>query len=178
MKTYIQKIIDKFILAEKSPRMLALSFSLGTFIAFAPIIPLQTPLALVLSKAFRLNPTVCVTTLYLVNNPFTLVPIYILDYVVGSWLLVSLLGLPVEAYNPSWIDRFSRYLSKYIDIGKHLGTQTLCFWCLLIGGLLVAGVAALLVYPFVYKFFQYVIAQREKLAYKELKESAATDKSV
>lgn len=162
MKNYLNKILDKFILAEKSPRMLALSFALGVFISFAPIIPLQTPVVVILSKALRLNATVATTTLWLVNNPFTLVPIYVLDYVVGSWLLVNVMGLPVEQYNPVWIDRFSQYLNKFIDTQKYLGTTTLCFWCLLVGGFVVALAAAILVYPFVYKFFKYIIAKREK----------------
>ena len=146
MLTKIKDYFKRLLLAEGSTKRLAASFSLGTFIALSPTIPFQTPLIFILSWAFRLNVAVTFTACYLVNNPFTLVPIYVADYLFGVWLFNTVLGLQLERYNPSWVRAFNTFLAKYIDLAKYTGNE-FCFWCLILGGLIIGIAGALIVYP-------------------------------
>lgn len=161
MKVYIKKIIDTFILAERSPQRLALSFCLGNSIAWMPLIPFQTPLLLVMAKFLGLNVTVAVAALYLINNPLTMVFFYIADYVFGKWLLSSLFTC-ADLPNPAIVEHFLHYISRFIDFKNYLGTDTICFWYLLIGGIVLPVVVTLIVYPFVLVFFRYLLTRKIK----------------
>jgi uncharacterized protein (DUF2062 family) len=162
IKEYIKKILFKLVLAERSAHKLALSFCVGNFIALSPTIPLQTPLAFLLSWIFRLNPTVVVTSLYLINNPFTMVPIYVINYMFGKWLFEKVLGLNLIQYNPSWVQGFNNFLSKYIDLSNYVGGSGLCMWCLLAGGCLLSLLISIALYPWIKRVFIKLLAQMEK----------------
>ncbi len=146
MPQFVSRYLEKLVSKEGSCHKLALSFSMGTFIAIMPIIPFQTPLLFVVSWLMGLNTAIVFAAVYVVNNPITLVPIYIMDYAVGSWFFTRLLGLDLQKYNPWWMEQANAWLSKYIDITKYLG-EGLCLWCLLLGGLLVAAVVSASMYP-------------------------------
>ena len=45
----------------------------------------------------RLNTAIVFAAVYVINNPLTLVPIYIMDYAVGSWFFTRLLGIRFTA---------------------------------------------------------------------------------
>jgi uncharacterized protein (DUF2062 family) len=146
MAQFIRRYLEKLVSKEGSCHKLALSFSVGTFIALMPIIPFQTPLLFLVSWLMRLNAAVVFGAVYVVNNPITLVPIYIMNYAVGSWVFNKFLGLDLQRFNPWWMDQANAWLSKYIDITKYLG-EGLCLWCLLLGGLMVSTVLAAIAYP-------------------------------
>lgn len=145
MFKWLKNFLHRLVLSEKSSTRLTLSFCLGNFIAWAPIIPFQTPLIFILSWLLRLNTTVTFATVYIINNPITIVPIYVLDYLVGSWILNSVLGLNMVQYNPTWVHKFSNFLSNYINIEKYFGSE-LCFWCLAIGGLILPLISSIILY--------------------------------
>jgi len=108
----MKKFIYKLISSEKSVTKLSLSFCFGVFIAWTPVIPLipvQTLLIFLFSWLFKLNTTVTFATVYLINNPFTMIPICFADYVFGSWLLNSILKIDLMPYNPKWINSFSDF---------------------------------------------------------------------
>lgn len=161
MIQYLKKWFEGLLLKERSIEKLSASFCLGAFIAIAPIIPLQTPLLLVFCWLFGLNAAVSVAALYLINNPFTLVPIYIMDYAVGVWFFKKVVGIDLVQYNPWWIDRFNAFLSRYIDVEKYLGAE-LCFWCLLAGGFMMALMVSLPLYPLLKRALTRLAAQLEK----------------
>ncbi len=163
MKQYFRKKFEQMLHKEKSINRLAASFCVGTFIALTPTIPLQTPLVMAIAWALRLNMGIAIAALYIVNNPLTLIPIYMLGYAIGSWL-VKLIGVDLLVYNPWWLDKFNGYLSQYIDIGKYLGAD-LCFWCLILGGTLLGLTVSIPLYPLLTRML-------EKLA-KELEKSKA-----
>lgn len=149
------------ILSEGSSQKLAASFCLGTFIALTPTIPLQTPLLFVLSWILSLNSAVTFTAVYIVNNPVTMIPIYVVDYIVGKWFFERLVGIDLMMYNPKWVDSFNNFLSKYIDLTKYLG-QGFCIWYLFLGGLIFGLAVSLPLYPFLKRMFDRLIAQLEK----------------
>ena len=148
-------------MAEKSSSILAASFALGTFIALSPSIPFQTPLLFGLSWLFGLNAAVTFAAVYIVNNPLTMVPIYVIDYAVGVWVFQKVLGISLTCYNPAWVERFNTFISKYIDIKAYLG-EGFCIWYLLLGGVLFALVVSVASYPFLKWGFDRLRAQIEK----------------
>ncbi len=161
MKQYFRKQFEKLLLKEQNISRLSASFCLGTFIALTPTIPLQTPLTVALSWLFGLNIGVAVAALYIVNNPFTMIPIYVAGYAIGVWFFKTVVGIDLLQYNPWWIDKFNAFLSKYIDVEKYLGAE-LCFWCLLLGGLLLGLMISLPLYPLLKRALTRLAAQLEK----------------
>lgn len=160
MLSSIKNWLSKHLLKEKSAHKIAASVCVGTFIAISPTIPLQTPLAMAICWVCRLNIPVAVTVLYVVNNPFTLIPIYAVGYALGVWFFNSLIKIDMEPYNPWWVERFNEYISKYIDMKKYLGSD-FCFWCLIIGGFLFATMVSLILYPILTKVLTRLMAQHD-----------------
>lgn len=157
---FIRKRLEKLLLSERSCARLAASFSTGTFIAIMPIIPLQTPLLFLVSWLCGLNAAVTFAAVYIVNNPFTLIPIYIIDYAVGVYFF-KMLGIDAASYNPSWVAGMNTLISRYIDIKKYLGAD-LCLWCLLVGGLIFALMVSLPLYPLLKKVCEKLARELEK----------------
>lgn len=149
---YFKKFLLKLVGQEKSVEKLTISFCVGNFIAWLPIIPLQTPLIFIVSSIFGLNTAVVFATVYIINNPFTLIFIYIAGYAFGNWLS-NMLHLDLSKYNPSWVEQFSVFLSKYIDLSKILGKSAFCFWCLMIGGFFLSLILSIILYPIMKKIF-------------------------
>ena len=160
MRQYFRKKFEQMLLKEKSVNRLAVSFCVGTFIALTPTMPLQTPLVMALAWALRLNIGVAIAALYIVNNPFTMIPIYVVGYAIGSWLSMTL-NISLLAYNPWWIDKFNAFLSQYIDVAKYLGAE-LCFWCLLLGGTIFGLMISVPLYPLLTRVLTRIAAELEK----------------
>lgn len=79
-----------------------------------------------------------------------MLPILLLDYVVGSSFL-RLLGLDLTQYDPTWMGWLNDKLIPYI--GPYLGVKKLSLWAYLIGGHLVAIPLAAISYPFIKKLY-------------------------
>ena len=79
------------------PHRLALAFSAGVFIAFSPWLGLHIVSAFALSWLFRLNKVVVVTA-SLVNNPWTIVPMYAFCL----WLGIQITGGTVAMPEIAW----------------------------------------------------------------------------
>ncbi len=158
----LKKKLVQLIHAEKSPKRFSASFCLGTFIAFLPIIPLQTPFLLVLNWFLSLNFAVAFTAAYVVNNPVTLIPIYLMDYAFGVWLFRTVLGFELGCYNPWWVQRANIFLSQYINMEKYLGAG-FCIWYLFLGGLVLSLLISLFLYPILQKIFKLLLDYSEKV---------------
>src|SRR5581483_10373754 len=59
---------------------LALSFCVGVYIAFSPFIGLHTVMTFIFVWLFGLNLAATFTASWLINNPWTMIPIYSTDY--------------------------------------------------------------------------------------------------
>ena len=81
-----RKIITTVLHINDTPEAVALGVGLGIFIAMTPTVGLQMTLVLVIHTLFRANRLAGLVMVY-ISNPFTLVPIYWLDYMVGSVVL-------------------------------------------------------------------------------------------
>lgn len=161
----MKKFFYKLISSEKSVSKLALSFCFGNFIAWTPVIPLipvQTLLIFIFSWLFRLNTTVTFATVYLINNPFTMVPIAFIDYLFGSWVVNNVLKVDLMPYNPAWIDSFSAFLCRYIDLNRITSGGSLCLWCLVIGGITLPLLLSLILYPIMRFIFSFLIKKLDR----------------
>lgn len=165
IKKYIKKVLDKLILAEKSPTRLTLSFCLGAYLAFSPWLLLQTWLVFPLCWILRLNATVTMASLYLISTPITLPLIIIVDYFIGSWFLYNLLNINAAAYNPGFMESLNSFINKYINLEKYLGSNV-CFWCWIVGGNIVGLLVAVIAYPIMKPIFKKLIKKFDKIQIK------------
>lgn len=75
--------------------------------------------AALLAVLFRVNlPVALLTTLY--TNPFTILPLYVMAYELGSWVLGSGNAAPVAIHLPElqWNDWFFPLIHWMLSLGK------------------------------------------------------------
>jgi uncharacterized protein len=89
MRKRFEHLLKKLLALEDSPERIAKAFALGVFLAFSPLIGLHIPLGVGLAFFCRLNRFALLLGLF-INNPLTLVPIY----VAGTYLGGLLIGFP------------------------------------------------------------------------------------
>lgn len=124
VKQFLKNMVEK----ERCPQKLALSFCVGIYIAFSPFPGLHTVMVFVFSWLFKLNWAVVLASSCLINSPWTMVPIYATDYMVGRWLCDALFSGDMLAFNPSWMNWINQYMSQYVGMGN------MCLTSFLIGG--------------------------------------------
>jgi uncharacterized protein (DUF2062 family) len=82
----------RLLAIDDPPERTALAFSIGVFIAFSPFLGLHTVAATLIAFIFRFN-KIAIFSGTFINNPFlTLVPIIIISYATGAFLL----GIPLR----------------------------------------------------------------------------------
>ncbi len=156
MKSLVKFIRNFFIrlaYQEKSPEKLALSFCVGNYIAFSPFIFLHTVMVFICVWLFRLNFAVTFAAAYGVNNIWTAVPIYTVDYAFGYWLMHSVAGLDLVSLNPSWMGFVHRFFELKLGLAKP------CLWSFLIGGNLLGILTSVILYPPIKWIFAQFVAQ-------------------
>jgi len=123
--------------SNSSPHKLALSFSVGVFIAFSPFPGGHTVMMLASKWLMGLNfPILFFSTSF--NNPWTMVPFYTFDYYFGHWFIHSLLGL-----TPAW----AISVGKIFSLENIFGSGKICLWSFFIGGNVLGVLAAVISYP-------------------------------
>ncbi len=137
----------KMILSERTPTKLALASSVGVFIAFSPFLGIHWLMTIIFSWALSLNIAVVYAVAHVVNNPFTMIPLYVADYEVGKIITGRILGVDLLAYNPSWMNWLNLKLSC-------LGIPNLSLWTFIIGGNVLGLGLALISYPFFVHFYR------------------------
>ena len=161
MLKYLKDFLNRFARMDTSPKRLAASFCFGVFVSITPTVPFQTPIILGLGWLLGFNTVVAFASSWLFSNPFTLVPVYLIDYAFGVWFFEKVVGFDLVRYNPWWIEKFNGFLSRYIDVQKHFGTN-FCLWCLLFGGLMVALLVSIPLYFILERVFATIIKQLGK----------------
>ncbi len=131
----LQTSINDAVRGGISPAKLTASCCIGMYIAFSPFPGLHMVMVLVSSWLFTLNFPV-VFMVATINNPWTMIPFFSLDYMVGYWLVHQLLGI-----DPSWV----------ISLEKIFGSGKICLWSFLVGGNVLGILSALLLYPVAYR---------------------------
>jgi uncharacterized protein (DUF2062 family) len=141
IKTMYNKI-RSFLKNERCPRRLAFSVSLAVFIAFSPFVGFHTAMVFLFSWLFALNAAVLLAISMFINNPWTMVPIYAADHVVGDGIFY-LFGIDGMQLNPDWVCRLNTWITHYT------GLEGVSFWAFLVGGNLLSIFLALTVYPII-----------------------------
>jgi hypothetical protein len=146
----IKKILTQLVLAQRSPKKLAVAFCVGVFIAFSPFIGFHTALMLLIAWMARLNFAMIYASSHLFNNPITVGPLYIADYYVGKKICFFLFGF-IPA-NPFWMQWVNTKISYFIGSGISL-------WAFIIGGNILGLLVSVALYPFMLWFFNQILAQ-------------------
>ena len=118
-----------------SPQVVLRSWLVGTFIAFSPFVGLHSIMALLSTWLLRLNIIIVFAVAYGINNPWTMIPIYLFEYGIGYAILHTMLAIPIEQANPTWMVLVNEYIRRYVPI------KGLSLWAFLLGGHIVSLVA-------------------------------------
>lgn len=151
--------IRRLLAIDDPPERTALAFSIGIFIAFSPFLGLHTILATLIAFAFRFNKIALYSGTF-VNNPFlTLVPIILLSYATGAFVLGRPLALPPESMellkNP--------HLLAAEWWGKIFKESGGLLWPYIIGGMMLSVICSLAAYPLTLRFLRARKAIKEKI---------------
>jgi uncharacterized protein (DUF2062 family) len=131
---------------EQSPHKLALTCALGVFIGISPLIGLHTVMTFAFSWAFSLNLAALFAVSVLVNNPWTMVPIYSADHFFGAWLF-QFLQIDYLQLDPVWVESCNLFLKN------HTGISGLSLTAFLVGGNILAVCMSIIVYPITRRIF-------------------------
>lgn len=140
MIAWLKERGSQLLRLEKDPTKLAFGCSLGIYIALSPFIGFHTIMSFLFSWLFGLNITLVLTVSMLINNPWTMIPVYGAGYWYGNWLF-SWTPINHYAYNPSWIVFCNAWLHQYIPC------EGFSFWAFMIGGNVLGILLALISYP-------------------------------
>ena len=124
---------------DDTPHRIALGLAIGVFITWTPTIGFQMLLTVALAWLLRANKAVGVPFVW-ISNPFTLLPIYGPNYLVGCWVLgqdaLSLKFLTAAQSDGTWAERVHTWWSATWQV----------FWPLWVGSLVVGLFLGVLAY--------------------------------
>ena len=155
LKNKSVSFFTSLVLKESSPEKMALSFAMGVYIAICPFVGFHTAMIFIFAWMFRLNTAVTFTTGYIINNIFTLIPIFLADYSLGYWLLHKVFLLQTNQINPFWVNYINNFLYRKLNI------PNACFWSFMVGGNILAISAAVFSYPIAKYFAKYIKNKRK-----------------
>lgn len=133
IKAYWQTV-KQLLSGEASIKRFHGSLLWAIWIAFCPFIGLHTAIALVVSWFFSLNTAIVLSVSMLINNPWTMVPVYYIDYQVGVALL-SLFSPEQQVFirsNPQVLQAVLTYVKQYLPFADF------SLFVFLLGGLFVS----------------------------------------
>ncbi len=133
--------------------------AVGTFITLQ-LLPIQMPAATILSAIFRVNIPIAIALCWL-SNPFTLVFIAWVEYVIGKWFLAFYTTVPATPFPTHLPDSM---VDAWIVLKEHAPV-------VLVGGIILGALAAPLSY--LASWFTWEIGSRMEMA-KKLREVKAT----
>ena len=142
MVSFIKRTITKLVQLESSDLKLTLGSCLGVYIAFSPFVGFHTAMVFLFAWLFGLNVMVLLSVSMMINNPWTMVPVYGAGYWFGD-VLLSFLGINHHACNPAWVDYINAWWQAYVS------THGFSFWAFMIGGNILGILISILCYPFI-----------------------------
>ncbi len=132
---FIQRFLVRYGAGGISVSKVAWSCALGVYLAFSPFLGVQTVLVFIFSFLFRARASIVFAVLYLVNNPWTMVPIFFLDYGLGIWFF-KFLGIDWISLEPSWMRPVSDWLVAHVL--HYIGMERIGLLPYFVGGNLIA----------------------------------------
>ena len=121
-----------------SPESIGLGVAIGFFVAFSPLLGIHLILAIVLATVLNANRPAALTLIWL-NNPATFVPVFALEYWVGSFFwpgppvarVKQVLGETLERFTSAGFFNFREHVHAVLELGRDI------FIPMLIGGTLI-----------------------------------------
>ena len=83
---YIKKLLKHSAVLRTNQEAIARSMAIALFMSCIPI-PFHSVLVILMAIFLAANPLIAFTVLWIVNNPFTMAPIYYGCYRIGLWIL-------------------------------------------------------------------------------------------
>ena len=155
IKEKILNFLARFVQDESSAGRFAWSVSTGVFIAFSPYHFFHTILIFFFTWLWGLNLVVTFAVTYAINNPWTMVFVYIADYLTGDYIL-KMLGICPMTLNPAWMEFVNGPLRSYT------GVHGIAFWSFMLGGNLLGLAFGAMLYPIVKKAYLYMRSMRSE----------------
>jgi uncharacterized protein (DUF2062 family) len=166
MITWIKKIFTRLLQYEQCVATFTLSCCMGIYIAFCPFVGFHTAMVFLFSWLFPLNFSVVLAISMMINNPWTMLPVYGLSYFCGDWIL-SWFGVNHYAWNPSWVSKGNEVLANYVSFSGF------SFWAFMIGGNFLGFALALLAYPIIKKATTMMVQGKTKVMNTVIKSKEA-----
>ena len=166
-----QRFVARILQINDTPHAIALGAAIGMFLALTPTVGVQVVLAIAICTVIRANRIAAVAMVF-VSNPLTMIPIYWIDYWIGSFLLGTEM-MTREAFNANWQTILDAGMIGGIREGVKLlfGDVGLP---MLVGGCVLGVLGGVPVYPLTLRA---VIAHRRRrdarFAYERLRELRA-----
>ena len=140
----VRAAFRRLLAIDDPPERTALAFSIGVFIAFSPFLGLHTIMATLIAFAFRFN-KIAIYTGTFINNPIlTLVPIIIISYAVGAFILGRPLSIPdegIELLKDPHLFTGDYYRRLFVQSWNNI------VWPFAVGGTVLSVVCSVLAYP-------------------------------
>ncbi|MBM3886750.1 DUF2062 domain-containing protein [Candidatus Dependentiae bacterium] len=134
----IKEVLRKALLDGITPESLARSAGIGVYVAFSPFPGGHTIMMLLAKWLLKLHfPTLFIFTS--INNPWTMIPFFSLDYAFGYWLIHKVIG-----WEPAWT----------ISLAKIFGSGSVCIWSFFIGGNILGIIGGIVTYPLMLFVFE------------------------
>src|SRR3989338_2152568 len=112
----IKSFLLRLLSYESSPHKLALACASALYVSFSPFMGLHTLMLIGAGWFFETSIPLVVMLGYVINNPFTVVPIVMSGYLCGYWILHTIMGISVLAANPDWMDALNVYLKVKLGL--------------------------------------------------------------
>ena len=171
-RLFENKYVQRILHINDTPEAIALGAAVGTFIGMTPTVGIQMILMVIVGTVIRANRFAGVAMVY-ISNPFTVLPIYWLDYVVGSTLLghEALTYAKFEATCTEFMEQLDvaglwpatvGFVSEYGDIAV----------AMTVGGVVLGVILAIPVYPLTLRL---VLAHRRHKERVEAEAKARTE---
>jgi uncharacterized protein len=132
VRKYVRDRLREIVKLDDPPHKLALAVAIGVFIAFSPWLGLHILSCILFAWIFRVSKFVVLTAM-LVNNPWTMVPIYAFNLWLGVHLTGGEIAIPEIAWSKIGFRELFTILKPFL-------------WPFIIGSLAIGAAAAFISY--------------------------------
>ncbi|RME04263.1 MAG: DUF2062 domain-containing protein [Planctomycetota bacterium] len=166
LKEKLRKYVRFILQLEDTPESIARGVAIGMFVAMTPTVGLQMLIVVFISFFIQLNRLAGIVMVY-ISNPFTLVPIYWLDYLTGAYLFGYELVSWKEFQSIFQLEEtvFYRQFWEFLGNCLSLGAEVLA--PMFLGGIFWGAVLGLPLYPLTLYAVRRYQRQKKQPALKE-----------
>ncbi len=150
----IRVFLLQLIAYESSPHKLAIACASAVYVSFSPFMGFHTIMLIGAAWLFKTSIPLVVMLGYIINNPFTVVPIVMSGYTCGYWIIHTKMGISILDANPDWMDMLNVFLQV------KLGLPSISLWAFIVGANVIGLLLAVASYIILRAFFAYWIRRK------------------